>query len=157
MYNPPFLVQDPSSWNITNLAWEITNFNISSFIYVQPSGNYTRFQYSMTLQRKGGTVLVAVMIPGALITFLGLVYVLLDKGTGERTAFLSTILLTEVMFLVMITNLVPLSHNVPYLGWLFLAYVIQLTFMTLVIIVIEKLYQKFVIQEEQEDHHCEDE
>ena len=49
----------------------------------QPQGNYTRFTYSLELRRKGGTVLVAVMIPGALITFLGLLYILMEKGTGE--------------------------------------------------------------------------
>ena len=54
-------------------------------------------------------MLIAVMIPGALITFLGLVYILLEKGTGERVSYLATILLTEVMVLVMITGFVPIS------------------------------------------------
>ena len=94
----------------------------------------------MNLQRKGGTVLIAVMIPGSLITLLGLVYILLEKGTGERTSFLATILLTEVMFLVMITSFVPLSQYVPYMGWLFLAYVILLSLMTLCVIVLEKIF-----------------
>ena len=73
------------------------------------------------------------MIPGSLITLLGLVYILLEKGTGERTSFLATIMLTEVMFLVMITNFVPLSRYIPFMGWLFLTYVILLTLMILAV------------------------
>ena len=73
------------------------------------------------------------MIPGSLITLLGLVYILMEKGTGERTSFLATIMLTEVMFLVMITNFVPLSRYIPFMGWLFLTYVILLTLMILAV------------------------
>ena len=100
----------------------------------------------MNLIRKGGTVLIAVMIPGSLITLLGLVYILLEKGTGERVSFLATILLTEVMFLVMITNFVPLSRYVPFMGWLFLTYVILLSLMIISVIIIEKIYHKYVME-----------
>ena len=80
------------------------------------------------------------MIPGSLITLLGLVYILIEKGKGERITFLSTILLTEVMFLVMITNFVPLSKYVPYMGWLFLTYVIILSLMILSVVILEKVH-----------------
>ena len=82
------------------------------------------------------------MIPGSLITFLGLVYILLDKGTGERTDFLATILLTEVMFLVMMASLSPVSQYVPYMTWLFFSYVILLALMELAVLIIDKLYEK---------------
>ena len=39
----------------------------------------------------------------------GTFYFFLPVGTGERTGFLATMLLTEIMFLVMITSLVPIA------------------------------------------------
>jgi hypothetical protein len=48
-------------------------------------------------------MLVGLIIPGILVAFLGSLYYLLPMGTGERISYLATILLTEIMFLVMIT------------------------------------------------------
>jgi len=52
-------------------------------------------------------MLVGFIIPGILVAFLGSLYYLLPRGTGERVSYLATILLTEIMFLVMITQVVP--------------------------------------------------
>lgn len=52
-------------------------------------------------------MLVGLIIPGILVAFLGSLYYLLPRGTGERVSYLATILLTEIMFLVMITQVVP--------------------------------------------------
>ena len=84
-------------------------------------------------------MLIAVVIPGALITFLGILYILIPRGSGERTAYLSTVLLTEIMFLVMITTFVPMSKKVPLIGWLFLSYTILLAIMTIVVLALEKI------------------
>ena len=91
------------------------------------------------MKRNGGTILIAVIIPGALITFLGILYYLIPRGKGERTGYLSTVLLTEIMFLVMITSFVPLSKRVPLIGWLFLGYTILLAILTIAVLGLEKI------------------
>ena len=63
--------------------------------------NYSRFH--IIIKRDGGTMLFGLIIPGVLVAFLGSVYYLLEMGTGVRISYLATILLTEIMFLVMIT------------------------------------------------------
>lgn len=60
-------------------------------------------KYEIEIQREGGTMLVGLIIPGILVAFLGSLYYLLPRGSGERVSYLATILLTEIMFLVMIT------------------------------------------------------
>jgi hypothetical protein len=92
--------------------------------------------------------LIAVLIPGALITFLGLLYILLPKGTGERTGYLATVLLTEIMFLVMITSFVPMAKQVPVIGWLFLGYTVLLAILTVAVLCLERLQHEFVGKEE---------
>jgi hypothetical protein len=85
-------------------------------------------------------MLVAILIPGALISFLGHLYYFLPRGDGSRLSYLTTVLLTEIMFLVMITTLVPLSKITPEVGWLFLAYTIILSLLTVVALFIDKIY-----------------
>jgi hypothetical protein len=48
-------------------------------------------------------MVVGLIIPGILVTFLDSLYYLLPRGTGERVSYLATILVMEFMFLVMIT------------------------------------------------------
>lgn len=144
LYNPPFLIQDPSSWKIDNIEWEFKDFRVENIFSVAASGNYIRENFIVTIKRSGGTILIAVLIPGALITFLGLLYILLPRGNGDRIGYLSTVLLTEIMFLVMITSFVPLAKQIPVIGWLFLSYTILLAIMTVAVLVLEKVQNVFV-------------
>ena len=60
------------------------------------------------------------------------------------------------MFLVMITGFVPISQNVPYMGWFFLTYVVLVSLMTLSAIILEKIYHRFVIQSKSDDDFIEE-
>ncbi len=141
--DPPFLIKAPNSWSIESIEWSFGNYYVDTLFQEHPSGNYYRYTFVVELLREGGVILIAVVIPGALITFLGLLYILIPKGTGERTAYLATILLTEIMFLVMITSLVPMAKQVPMIGWLFLGYTILLAVLTVAVLGLEKIHHEF--------------
>ena len=85
-------------------------------------GTLNNIQYSFIACRKAQVMIVAVIAPVVIITFLGVTFIFIPPGVGERSAFLSTLVLTEVMFLVMLTSFVPLSRNVPVIAFLFLGY-----------------------------------
>lgn len=87
---------------------------------------------------------------------MGLLYVIIPIGSGERVSFLSTILLTEIMFLVMITNFVPLSKQIPIIGWLFLSFTILLTILTVAVLALEKLHHSFINEDESKSHQFEE-
>ena len=80
-------------------------------------------------------MIVAVIAPVIIITFLGVTFIFVPTGVGERSAFLSTLVLTEVMFLVMLTSFVPLSRNVPVIAFLFLGYLGLLVVMACIVVV----------------------
>jgi hypothetical protein len=84
-------------------------------------------------------MLVGLIIPGILVAFLGSLYYLLPRGTGERVSYLSTILLTEIMFLVMITQVVPQTKIVPQIGYMFLSQTILLIIITTTVLIIDKI------------------
>jgi hypothetical protein len=84
-------------------------------------------------------MLVGFIIPGILVSFLGSLYYLLPRGTGERVSYLATILLTEIMFLVMITQFVPQSRIVPETAFMFLKMTIILIVTTVVVLIMDKL------------------
>ena len=61
-------------------------------------------------------MLYGMVLPGVLVALLGGFYYLLPIGSGERTSYLASILLTEIMFLVMVTQVVPLAKEIPIVG-----------------------------------------
>jgi hypothetical protein len=78
------------------------------------------YRFVIVIKRNGGTMSIGMIIPGILVAFLGSLYYLLPRGTGERISYLATILLTEIMFLVMVTQVVPQTKHVPGIALLFL-------------------------------------
>lgn len=70
---------------------------------------------------------------------MSLLFVCLPKGNGERMGYLTTILLTVVMFLVMLTNFVPLSRDLPFLEALFLCLTVVLTVIAIPVVIVECL------------------
>jgi hypothetical protein len=87
-------------------------------------------------------MMVALLVPAILVTLLGICYWFIPVGTGERSGFLSTIILTEVMFLVMLTTYLPVAKRLPYLGLLFLFYVAILVIMSCLVLVLEDKMKK---------------
>lgn len=81
--------------------------------------------------------MIAVIIPGVLVTFFGVNYWFLPVGDGQRSGFLVTVVLTEVMFLVMLTSFVPLSTEIPRVATLFLVYTAFLTVMSALVLCFE--------------------
>ena len=78
------------------------------------------YRFVIVIKRNGGTMSIGMIIPGILVAFLGSLYYLIPRGTGERIAYLATILLTEIMFLVMVTQVVPQTKDIPGIALLFL-------------------------------------
>ena len=94
------------------------------------------------MKRTGATITVTVIAPGVAVSLLGLLYIFLPKGGGERIPFLATIILTEIMFLVMLTQFVPLSRDIPTVEVLFLSLSIILCFISVPITILEWLVKK---------------
>ena len=67
------------------------------------AGHFSEIEYRVTIKRTGNTILCTIIIPGVVVCLLGLLYKLMPRGSGERVPYLSTVILTEIMFLVMLT------------------------------------------------------
>ena len=84
-------------------------------------------------------MLVGMVIPGVFVAFLGSLYYYLPRGTGERISFLSTILLTEIMFLVMVTQVVPQTKVIPAIAYLFFGHTIILALTMIIVVIFDKV------------------
>ena len=82
---------------------------------------------------------VGMIIPGILVAFLGSLYYLIPRGTGERISYLATILLTEIMFLVMVTQVVPQTKDIPGIAMLFLEMTAMLALVMVMVLIIDKI------------------
>ena len=84
-------------------------------------------------------MLIGMIIPGVLVAFLGTLYFMLPRGTGERISYLATILLTEIMFLVMVTQVVPQTKDIPGIALLFLEQTVMLALVMITVLIIDKI------------------
>ena len=82
---------------------------------------------------------IGMIVPGILVAFLGSLYYLIPRGTGERIAYLATILLTEIMFLVLVTQVVPQTKHVPGVALLFLEQTAMLALVMVIVLLIDKI------------------
>ena len=85
-----------------------------------------------SIKRVGNTINNAVTIPSIIVAFLGLGYVLLRETTHDRLPFINAILLTEIMFLVMMSTILPTAMNAPLLSRLMLILSVIVSIITLV-------------------------
>ena len=99
-------------------------------------------QFSVVVARYASVIAIAVIAPVVIVTLLGICYIFIPLGEGERSGFLATIILTESMFLVMLTSYVPVSKRLPILAFLFLGYVALLVIMSAFVLFIESRYLK---------------
>ena len=74
---------------------------------------------SMKVKREPSTLEAGVIAPGITISFLSLLYIFIQRDNTQRQGYLTTVLLTEVMFLVMMTNFVPTARENPSFQFLF--------------------------------------
>ena len=118
---------------------------------VWPSGSYSEVTFSLRIKRLGSTITVTVIAPGLAISFMSLLFYFLPKGDGKRIPYLATIILTEIMFLVMLTTFVPLSRDLPLIEGLFLALTFVLCFMTVPVMVLEWKVKTNAMKKEKEE------
>ena len=101
-----------------------------------PSGLYPALDFIVYVKRQGNSLTISLLLPCFLIVLSGTFYVLLPRGESERSGFLSTILLTLIMFIVLLSNLVPVSKKTPKLIYLllFLCFISVMTLLGALII-----------------------
>ena len=80
---------------------------------------------------------LTVLLPGFAICLLGMLYFFIPLGEGQRVPYLATILLTEIMFLVMLTQFVPISQRVPNIVYFFFGLATLLALFSALVIVLE--------------------
>ena len=67
-----------------------------------------------------------VIVPGVMISFLALLYILVPRDNGMRLSYLTTVLLTQVTLLTTITNLVPIARHNPTFQLMFFELIIAI-------------------------------
>ena len=133
------IIQNPDNWFIQNIEWNFGESQIEDIVLVQKQGTYKYKRFIVNIRRDGGTMLVGMIIPGVLVALLGSLYYLLPRGDGTRISFLNTIILTEIMFLVMVTQVVPQTKDIPAVAILFLEETMMLSFLMIFVLMMDKV------------------
>ena len=92
--------------------------------------------FSGRIIRIGSTFTSAVTVPAVMVCFVGLGYIMLSSDSHERLGFLNAILLTEIMFLVILSSILPASRTAPVVSRLILTISIILSVITCTTVVL---------------------
>jgi len=106
---------------------------------VYSSGNFSRIKYTITLKRVGTTIMDTVLIPGVGLSFLSFFYIFLPTDSGDRLSYVTTMLLTMVMFLVILTSFLPIATTTTRIELMFLILTMMLILATFFVLVIQWL------------------
>jgi heme A synthase len=83
---------------------------------------------------------LALIAPGFLVVVAGLACYFIKMGENERSNYMATIVLAEIMFLVMLSGILPISRDVPLIMYLFLAYIFILAFLAWWVLLVEGVF-----------------
>ena len=109
--DPPIVVESRNF--IENLEWRIVSTS-GWIVREKHDGNYYDGAYLIVeVKREPSTLETGVIIPAITISFLSLMYIFIQREDAQREEYLTTVLLTEVMFLVMMTEFVPTARENP--------------------------------------------
>jgi len=133
------MIQNPDNWYTDNIEWDFASNYTEDIVLSQSQGTFKYKRFIVHIKREGGTMLVGMIVPGQLVALLGSLYYLLPRGNGSRVSYLATIMLTEIMFLVMVTQVVPQYKNIPAIAILFLEETIMLSFLMIFVLLMDKI------------------
>lgn len=99
-----------------NAQWNLKN--LSTSIYIEH--DFSIVAFSVTIERRSLFYLVNLIVPTAILSFLALITFLLPAESGERMGLAITLLLSMVVFMLLITDMIPhTSENHPLVGIFF--------------------------------------
>ncbi|XP_045177525.2 neuronal acetylcholine receptor subunit beta-3-like isoform X2 [Mercenaria mercenaria] len=124
-----------------NDEWELTSSSVTTQNVTTNGIQYSNLLYKFTMTRRSTTILLTVVLPFVLASFLGVFVFMIPAESSNKTGFPVGVLVVEVVLLSIMMEVIPISaRNVPVLGTYALVLVIFSlceTFMTIIII---KLY-----------------
>ncbi|XP_015749407.1 PREDICTED: neuronal acetylcholine receptor subunit alpha-7-like [Acropora digitifera] len=104
---------ESGNWNITNIYFEVTETDHGECCRF----NFSEAVYTVQMKRKSLYYTFYLMIPCIILTILAMSSFLIHVESGERIGFVTTVLLSMTVFLLMIPSFLPVtSDGVPVLG-----------------------------------------
>lgn len=124
-------------WKITSIKYFTGKTDHSNCCV----GNYSTISYDITIARKPAYLLFYLTPPSLILGILTLMSFFIPTESGERIGFVTTILLSMMVFLLLIPEYLPdTSDELPVLGVLMISFLILIAAVLMATIVILKCY-----------------
>ncbi|XP_052776230.1 neuronal acetylcholine receptor subunit alpha-10-like [Mya arenaria] len=105
-----------------NNAWIVEHVVSKRYVQEFDDGNFSDITYTIYLKRRHNFYVITIMFPSILVSIVAAVGFLLPPESGEKVSLEVTVLLSQAVFLLLISDfLPPSSDNMPILGLYFAA------------------------------------
>ena len=132
---------------VENVEWKVVGQKEIVEFMNYTTGEYSRVVFMINIKRQGKTISKTVILPALFVTCLAFLYYFIPIGTGGRIGYLATILLTDIMFLVMLTTFVPVSKRTTGIVDMFFHLTVILFCLSVVVLLMD-WYYNIIIQDE---------
>ena len=130
---------ESGNWNITNIHFEVTETDHGECCRF----NFSEAVYTVQMKRKSLYYTFYLTIPCIILTVLAMSSFLIHVESGERIGFVTTVLLSMTVFLLMIPSFLPVtSDGLPVLGVLLQGTMIMITFVLFANILTQWIYYR---------------
>lgn len=118
-HSPTNAIRVDEDYYREDILWKIMGTYVDPDA-VDPEGKYSIAKFGIIIKREGNTITLTIIIPGYLIALMSMLYIFLPRGgKGMRIYYLSNILLTSTMFLIIFTEFVPITNETPRVAAIF--------------------------------------
>ncbi|CAC5426644.1 unnamed protein product [Mytilus coruscus] len=98
------------TYGVPNPKWSITENFVESNVYVYTS----KVSFNITLSRNPSFLFLNLIVPIVLLSFSNLLVFCIPAASGERGSLAFTILLTFVVFITLVTDILPACKPISY-------------------------------------------
>ncbi|KXJ15357.1 Neuronal acetylcholine receptor subunit alpha-7 [Exaiptasia diaphana] len=128
--------------SISSGEWSLKSIKMHEGFYDHGDGrNYSMVQYKLTIDRKPAYTLFYLSPPSIILAILTFMSFCIPSESGERIGFVTTILLTMMVFLLLLPEYLPrTSDGLPVLGILLIVAMVIIAIVLMATIVIVKFY-----------------
>ncbi|CAC5426645.1 unnamed protein product [Mytilus coruscus] len=98
------------TYGVSNPKWSITE----NFVESDVSDYTSKVNFNITLSRNPSFLFLNLVVPIVLLSFTNLLVFCIPAGSGERGSLAFTILLTFVVFITLVTDILPACKPISY-------------------------------------------
>ncbi|CAI4221452.1 unnamed protein product [Auanema sp. JU1783] len=126
--------------------WDV--IDVPGYLVTKRDAKESRIVFNLVIRRKTLFYTVILIIPTVLMAFLSMMAFYLPADSGEKISLTISLLLALVVFLLLVSKILPPTSNIPLMGkYLLLAFVLNIITVVVTVIIVNVYFRSALSHE----------